>query len=54
MASGIMHMAIAVELIRQREFSDPDRLKFGSVLPDAGFNYRKIPALQRSVHSRRI
>ena len=37
MASGIMHMAIAVELIRRREFSDPDRLKFGSVLPDAGF-----------------
>lgn len=36
MASSIMHLAVTKELIRQFDFSDVERLKFGSILPDAG------------------
>ena len=38
MASSVIHYAITSELIKQRHFNDPDRLKLGSVLPDAGYN----------------
>ena len=38
MASSIIHYAVTCELIKKRHFKDPDRLKFGSVLVDAGFN----------------
>lgn len=34
MASSTVHLAIIEELLRKREFNDPDRLRFGSVLPD--------------------
>ena len=34
MASSTVHLAITEELIRRREFKNPDRLRFGSVLPD--------------------
>lgn len=36
MASTIMHLAVTNELIRRGAFRDPDRLRFGAVLPDAG------------------
>ena len=38
MASSIIHYAITCELIKKRHFKNPDRLKFGSVLVDAGYN----------------
>lgn len=38
MASSIIHYAITSELIKRRHFKDPDRLKLGAVLPDAGYN----------------
>lgn len=34
MASSLMHLAIAKELIKQWSFKDIDRFKFGAVLPD--------------------
>ena len=34
MASSTVHLAITEELIRRRAFKNPDRLRFGSVLPD--------------------
>ena len=34
MASSTVHLAIIEELLRKRKFSNPDRLRFGSVLPD--------------------
>jgi len=34
MASSTVHLAITEELIRRRPFKNPDRLRFGSVLPD--------------------
>lgn len=37
MASVIIHYAIACELIKRKRFKDPDRLKLGSVLADAGY-----------------
>ncbi len=36
MASSIMHLAVTGELMKRRDFRDPNRLKFGSILPDAG------------------
>ena len=36
MASSIIHLAVTCELIKRFEFSNTDRLKFGSILPDAG------------------
>ncbi len=36
MASSIVHLAIVSELIKMLDFSDPDRLKFGAVVADAG------------------
>lgn len=36
MASSTIHLAITNELIKRHRFQDPNRLKFGSVLPDAG------------------
>ena len=36
MASSIMHLAITSELTKHFDFSDISRLKFGTVLPDAG------------------
>ncbi len=38
MASSIIHYAITCELIKKRKFKDPDRLKLGSILVDAGYN----------------
>ena len=38
MASSIIHYAITCELIKRRQFNNPDRLKLGSILVDAGFN----------------
>ena len=38
MASSIIHYAITSELIRRRQFKDPQRLKLGSVLVDYGIN----------------
>lgn len=38
MASSIMHYAITCELIKKKQFNNPDRLKFGSILADAGYN----------------
>lgn len=35
MASSMIHLAITTELIRQHEFKDVDRLRLGSILPDA-------------------
>lgn len=46
MASSIIHYAITCELIKKRKFSNPDRLKLGAILVDAGFNgnsHMKIP-----------
>ena len=34
MASSAVHLAITEELIRRRKFRNPDRLRFGAVLPD--------------------
>jgi len=34
MASSTVHLAIIEELLRKRKFTDPDRLRFGAVLPD--------------------
>ena len=39
MASSIIHYAITCEIIKKRKFKNPDRLKLGAVLPDAGCNY---------------
>lgn len=39
MASSIIHYAITCEIIKKRKFRNPDRLKLGAVLPDAGCNY---------------
>ena len=36
MASSIIHLAVTSELLRQRAFSSPERLKLGAILPDAG------------------
>lgn len=38
MASSIIHYAITCELIKRRQFKNPDRLKLGSILVDAGYN----------------
>lgn len=38
MASSIIHYAIICELIKKRQFNNPDRLRFGSILVDAGYN----------------
>lgn len=38
MASSIIHLAITNELIKQMEFKNPDRLKFGSIVADVGYN----------------
>lgn len=38
MASSIIHYAITCELIKKRLFNNPDRLKLGSILVDAGYN----------------
>lgn len=38
MASSIMHYAITCELIKRKQFKNPDRLKLGSILVDAGYN----------------
>lgn len=34
MASSTVHLAIIEELLRKRKFNDPDKLRFGVVLPD--------------------
>ena len=34
MASSTVHLAIIEELLRKRKFRDPERLRFGSILPD--------------------
>ena len=34
MASSIMHLAITGELLRRRTFLNPERLRFGAILPD--------------------
>ena len=39
MASSIIHYAITCEIIKKRKFENPDRLKLGAVLPDAGCDY---------------
>lgn len=36
MASSIVHLAVTDELIKRHDFSDTNRLRFGSVIPDAG------------------
>ncbi len=38
MASSMIHYAITCELIKKRKFNNPDRLKLGAVLVDAGYN----------------
>lgn len=38
MASSIIHYTIACELIKRRQFTNPDRFKLGSVLTDSGYN----------------
>ena len=38
MASSIIHYAITCELIKRRQFNNPDRLKLGSILVDTGVN----------------
>lgn len=38
MASSIVHYAITCELIKRRQFNNPDRLKLGSILVDSGYN----------------
>ena len=38
MASSIIHYAITCELIKRRQFNNPDRLKLGSILVDSGYN----------------
>ncbi len=38
MASSIIHYAITCELIKSRQFINPDRLKLGSILADSGYN----------------
>ena len=46
MASSIIHYAITCELIKKRKFNNPNRLKFGAIVADAGFNgnsHMKIP-----------
>lgn len=37
MASRIIHLAITNELIKKFEFADVDRLRFGSIVPDATY-----------------
>lgn len=38
MALSIIHYAITCELIKRRQFNNPDRLKLGSILVDSGYN----------------
>lgn len=38
MASRIIHLAITNELIKQHEFSDVDRLRLGTIIPDGAAN----------------
>lgn len=38
MASSIIHYAITCELVKKRQFNNPDRLKLGSILVDSGYN----------------
>ncbi|MBQ7925133.1 MAG: hypothetical protein IJ335_02450, partial [Lachnospiraceae bacterium] len=38
MASSIVHLAITNELIKRYSFRDVHRLKYGSVIVDAGYN----------------
>ena len=38
MASSIIHYAVTDELIKRRQFINPDRLKLGSILADVGYN----------------
>ena len=38
MPSSIIHYAITCELIKRRGFNNPDRLKLGSIVADAGYN----------------
>lgn len=38
MASSIIHYAITCELIKRRQFHNPDRLKLGSILVDYGYD----------------
>ena len=38
MASSIIHYAITCELIKRRQFNNPDRIKLGSILVDSGYN----------------
>lgn len=54
MASSIMHLAITARLLRQRRFSDPERLQFGSILPDAcvrGNGHLKIALPEAGRHT---
>ncbi len=54
MASSIIHLAVTGELMKKRDFRDPGRLRFGSVLPDAGDS--KVSHLRKRVNgtSRRM
>jgi len=38
MASAMIHYAITCELIKRRQFNNPNRLKLGSILVDFGYN----------------
>ena len=38
MASSIVHLAITNELIKRHSFKNADRLKFGAVIADAGYD----------------
>lgn len=45
MASSIVHLAITNELIKRYSFSDVNRLKYGAVIVDAGYNGNSPVAL---------
>ncbi len=51
MASSIIHLAVTGELMKKRDFRDPGRLRFGSVLPDAGDS--KVSHLRRQLDGTR-
>ena len=50
MASSIVHLAITTELARRVSFSDENRLKFGSVVVDAGVGGNETGNAHMKVH----
>ena len=52
MASSIIHLAIAEELMKRRSFISAERLRFGVVLPDAGDGARSRSHLRIQIDER--